>query len=66
MVIYGGYLIIISSGLRSSGLFFLINVIYKQINKCLIFVNKNIINFIPTISFFWFIICSSNIGSPVH
>ena len=48
--------------------FFLINVIYKQINKRLIFVNKGIINFIPTIStisLFWFIICSSNIGSPV-
>jgi hypothetical protein len=32
--------------------FFLINVIYKQINKRLIFVNKGIINFIPTISSF--------------
>ena len=45
--------------------FFLINVIYKQINKRLIFVNKGIINFIPTISSFWFIICSYNIASSV-
>ena len=45
--------------------FFLINVIYKQINKRLIFVNKGIINFLPTIFLFWFIICSSNTGLPV-
>lgn len=63
--IIGGYLIIISHGLRSSGLFFLVNVIYRQTNRRLIFVNKGIINFIPRISLLWFILCSSNIGSPV-
>lgn len=61
----GGYLIIISHGLSSSGLFFLVNVIYRQTNRRLIFINKGIINFIPSISLLWFILCSSNIGSPV-
>ena len=40
----GGYLIIISHGLSSSGLFFLVNVIYRQTNRRLIFINKGIIN----------------------
>ena len=61
----GGYLIMISHGLSSSGLFFLVNVIYRQTNRRLIFINKGIINFIPSISLLWFILCSSNIGSPV-
>ena len=61
----GGYLIMISHGLSSSGLFFLVNVIYRQTNRRLIFINKGIINFIPSISLLWFMLCSSNIGSPV-
>nr|BBC20550.1 NADH dehydrogenase subunit 4 [Apis cerana] len=63
--IMGGYLMMISHGLSSSGLFFLVNVIYSQTNSRLMFVNKGMINFMPSMSLLWFMLCSSNMGSPV-
>jgi NADH-ubiquinone oxidoreductase chain 4 len=48
--ILGGLIIIISHGLVSSGLFYLVNVIYIQTNRRVIFINKGIINFIPSIT----------------
>ena len=61
----GGLLIIISHGLVSSGLFYLVNEIYKQTNRRIIFVNKELINLIPSISIIWFIICVYNSGAPI-
>nr|AIS39001.1 NADH dehydrogenase subunit 4 [Apis mellifera intermissa] len=61
----GGYLMMISHGLSSSGLFFLVNVIYSQTNSRLMFINKGMINFMPSMSLLWFMLCSSNMGSPV-
>ena len=61
----GGLLIIISHGLVSSGLFYLVNEIYKQTNRRIIFVNKGLINLIPSISIIWFIICVYNSGAPI-
>nr|BBA21010.1 NADH dehydrogenase subunit 4 [Apis cerana] len=63
--IMGGYLMMISHGLSSSGLFFLVNVIYSQTNSRLMFVNKGMINFMPSMSLLWFMLCSSNMGSPI-
>nr|BBC20686.1 NADH dehydrogenase subunit 4 [Apis cerana] len=63
--IMGGYLMMISHGLSSSGLFFLVNVIYSQTSSRLMFVNKGMINFMPSMSLLWFMLCSSNMGSPV-
>jgi NADH:ubiquinone oxidoreductase subunit 4 (subunit M) len=48
--ILGGLLIMLSHGLVSSGLFYLVNIIYSQSNSRLIFFNKGIINLIPSIS----------------
>ena len=47
--IYGSYYIIISLGFTSSGLFYFINLIYSKTNSRLIFINKGIINFIPSV-----------------
>jgi NADH-ubiquinone oxidoreductase chain 4 len=63
--ILGGLIIIISHGLVSSGLFYLVNVIYIQTNRRVIFINKGIINFIPSITIIWFIICVYNSGAPI-
>nr|BBB15931.1 NADH dehydrogenase subunit 4 [Apis cerana] len=63
--IMGGYLMMISHGFSFSGLFFLVNVIYSQTNSRLMFVNKGMINFMPSMSLLWFMLCSSNMGSPV-
>ena len=62
--IYGSYYIIISLGFTSSGLFYFINLIYSKTNSRLIFINKGIINFIPSVILIWFIICFCNSGSP--
>nr|YP_009484713.1 NADH dehydrogenase subunit 4 [Apis dorsata]ARR27619.1 NADH dehydrogenase subunit 4 [Apis dorsata] len=61
----GGYIMMISHGLSSSSLFFLVNMIYKQTNSRLMFINKGMINFMPSASLMWFMMCSSNMGSPV-
>lgn len=56
-------MIIISHGLRSSELFFLVNLIYRQTNR-LIFINKGMINFI----YLQYLYCDLyyvNIESPV-
>ena len=61
--IFGRYHIIISHGFISSGLFYLVNLIYVQTNRRLIFINKGII-FIPSLIIIWFILCLCNVGSP--
>ena len=61
----GSYILIISHGLCSSGLFYLVNVFYSETNRRLILVNKGLLICIPTVSMFWFFICSSNMASPI-
>ena len=56
--IFGRYYIIISHGFISSGLFYLVNLIYVQTNRRLIFINKGIIIFIPSLIILWFILSS--------
>ena len=62
--IHGRYYIIISHGFISSKLFYFINLIYRKTNSRLIFINKGIINFLPSVILIWFIICFCNSGSP--
>lgn len=59
------YLIIISHGLCSSGIFFIVNLYYYRTNRRLLFLNKGIINIIPIFSIWWFILCSSNFSFPL-
>lgn len=58
------YFIIIAHGLCSSGLFCLANICYERIFSRRLLINKGIINFIPSISLWWFLLCSSNISAP--
>ena len=46
---FGRYYIIISRGFISSGLFYLVNLIYIQTNRRLIFINKGMIIFMPSL-----------------
>ena len=43
------FLVIISHGLCSSGLFYIINIFYKRSSRRLILLNKGLRNFIPSI-----------------
>ena len=60
----GSYVLIIGHGLCSSGLFCLSNIVYERINSRRIFINKGLINFIPSIRLWWFLLCSRNMAAP--
>lgn len=63
--IRGRFLIIIAHGLCSSGLFRLANISYERLNTRRILINKGLINFIPSIALWWFLLCRSNISAPL-
>lgn len=62
--ILGSFLIIISHGLCSSGLFCLANFCYERYSSRRFFINKGLINLIPRISILWFTFCCFNIRCP--
>nr|ALO64411.1 NADH dehydrogenase subunit 4 [Bombus hortorum]DBA43931.1 TPA_asm: ND4 [Bombus hortorum] len=61
----GSLLMMISHGLVSSGLFYLVNMIYMQTNSRSIFINKGMINLMPSMSMMWFFLCVFNSGAPI-
>jgi NADH-ubiquinone oxidoreductase chain 4 len=58
------YIIIISHGLCSSALFFMVNMYYERTHRRLIFINKGILNILPSLSIWWFFICVANFSFP--
>ena len=60
----GSYILIIGHGLCSSGIFCLANINYERLRRRRIFINKGLINFIPSIRLWWFLLISSNIAAP--
>lgn len=60
----GSYILIIGHGLCSSGIFCLANINYERLHRRRLFINKGIINFIPSIRLWWFLLMSSNIAAP--
>lgn len=62
--ISGSYTLIIAHGLCSSGLFCLANISYERIGRRSLLINKGLLNFMPRLSLWWFLLCSSNIAAP--
>nr|YP_010148416.1 NADH dehydrogenase subunit 4 [Analcellicampa danfengensis]QQV69255.1 NADH dehydrogenase subunit 4 [Analcellicampa danfengensis] len=62
--ICGSFLLMISHGLCSSGLFCLVNIIYERMGSRSIMINKGLINYMPSMSLWWFLLCSSNMAAP--
>jgi len=62
--IIGRVIIIIAHGLCSSGLFSLLNISYERTNRRRIFLNKGLINLIPRLRLFWFLLLRRNISAP--
>nr|AWV83414.1 NADH dehydrogenase subunit 4 [Vagitanus terminalis] len=60
----GSYYMIIGHGLCSSGLFCLINILYKRTKSRSMFMNKGMLAFMPSMSLLWFLMCSSNMSCP--
>lgn len=62
--ICGAYTLIIAHGLCSSGLFCLANISYERIGRRRLLINKGLLNFIPRIALWWFLLSSANIAAP--
>lgn len=60
----GAILLIISHGLSSSSLFYIVNLIYLRTGTRLIILNKSLINLLPKIIIIWFFSCIRNLGAP--
>ncbi len=58
------YSLIIAHGLCSSGLFYLVNSLYERVRSRRLIIGKGIILFLPIITLWWFLLCSSNIAAP--
>nr|ALO76156.1 NADH deshydrogenase subunit 4 [Anobiinae sp. GENSP01] len=59
----GSLAMLIAHGLCSSGLFCLVNLNYERIHSRSFFINKGMINILPSLSLFWFF-CSCNMAAP--
>ena len=54
------YVIIISHGLCSSGIFYIVNLYYLRSGRRLLFLNKGIVGNLPSIVIWWFLFCIVN------
>nr|AML25622.1 NADH dehydrogenase subunit 4 [Staphylinidae sp. BMNH 1274669] len=61
---YGSLIMMLAHGLCSSGLFCLANICYERLNTRSLYLNKGLINIMPSMSLWWFLLCSSNMAAP--
>nr|YP_010253739.1 NADH dehydrogenase subunit 4 [Cochylidia moguntiana]QTZ18151.1 NADH dehydrogenase subunit 4 [Cochylidia moguntiana] len=60
----GSYVLMISHGLCSSGMFCLANINYERLHSRSLLINKGMMNFMPSMSLWWFLLMSSNMAAP--
>nr|YP_009737820.1 NADH dehydrogenase subunit 4 [Mellicta ambigua]QHW07594.1 NADH dehydrogenase subunit 4 [Mellicta ambigua] len=60
----GAYILMIGHGLCSSGMFCLSNINYERLNSRSLYMNKGMMNFMPSMSMWWFLFMSSNMAAP--
>jgi NADH-ubiquinone oxidoreductase chain 4 len=60
----GSYSLIIAHGLCSSGLFCLANITYERVGSRSLFLNKGLMNLMPRMALWWFLLCSANMAAP--
>nr|YP_009710883.1 NADH dehydrogenase subunit 4 [Olidiana ritcheriina]QFZ99641.1 NADH dehydrogenase subunit 4 [Olidiana ritcheriina] len=60
----GSYILMIGHGICSSGLFCLANIFYSRINSRSFFMIKGMILYMPSVTMFWFLLCSFNMSCP--
>nr|ART65592.1 NADH dehydrogenase subunit 4 [Lamprigera yunnana] len=61
---YGSLYMMIAHGLCSSGLFCLANLNYERLFSRSLYLSKGMINLMPSLSLWWFLLCSSNMSAP--
>nr|YP_010737149.1 NADH dehydrogenase subunit 4 [Micromelalopha sieversi]WEP25238.1 NADH dehydrogenase subunit 4 [Micromelalopha sieversi] len=60
----GSYILMIGHGLCSSGMFCLANILYERLHSRSLYINKGMMNFMPSMSLWWFLMMSSNMAAP--
>nr|UZZ44138.1 NADH dehydrogenase subunit 4 [Marilia sp. XG-2021] len=62
--VMGSYLVLIGHGFCSSALFCLVNFNYERFHSRTFYFNKGMLNFLPSMSFWWFLFISANMAAP--
>nr|AML25683.1 NADH dehydrogenase subunit 4 [Histeridae sp. BMNH 1274743] len=60
----GALIMMVAHGLCSSGLFCLANLSYERLFSRSLYLNKGLINVMPSFALWWFLLCSSNMAAP--
>nr|YP_010692991.1 NADH dehydrogenase subunit 4 [Carpomya incompleta]WCB98107.1 NADH dehydrogenase subunit 4 [Carpomya incompleta] len=60
----GSYTLMIAHGLCSSGLFCLANITYERLGSRSLLINKGLLNFMPSMTLWWFLLSSCNMAAP--
>nr|YP_002274310.1 NADH dehydrogenase subunit 4 [Parafronurus youi]ABY53357.1 NADH dehydrogenase subunit 4 [Parafronurus youi] len=60
----GAFTLMIAHGLCSSGLFCLTNISYERLGSRSLVVNKGLLNFMPSMALWWFLLSSANMAAP--
>nr|UDF83751.1 NADH dehydrogenase subunit 4 [Trichopsidea sp.] len=60
----GSYSLMIAHGLCSSGLFCLANISYERLGSRSMLINSGMLNFMPSMTFWWFLLSSANMAAP--
>nr|WHE42555.1 NADH dehydrogenase subunit 4 [Habroloma sp.] len=60
----GSLIMMIAHGLSSSGLFCLANIVYERIHSRSLFIVKGLMNLLPSLSLWWFLLSACNMASP--
>nr|YP_006576091.1 NADH dehydrogenase subunit 4 [Kulikovia alborostrata]AEM23548.1 NADH dehydrogenase subunit 4 [Kulikovia alborostrata] len=60
----GGLLMLLAHGLCSPAMFALANMVYESVGSRSMVLVKGAITFFPLMTFFWFLVCSSNMAAP--
>nr|YP_009654701.1 NADH dehydrogenase subunit 4 [Anaxandra taurina]QCI09243.1 NADH dehydrogenase subunit 4 [Anaxandra taurina] len=60
----GSLIMMLGHGFCSSALFCLANMLYERSHSRSLIINKGYITFMPSLSMFWFLLCSNNMSSP--
>nr|ALO76954.1 NADH deshydrogenase subunit 4 [Fleutiauxia armata] len=62
--LWGALVMMLAHGLCSSGLFCLANIMYERIYSRSLYLNKGLLNVLPNLSLWWFLLVSSNMAAP--
>nr|YP_010471485.1 NADH dehydrogenase subunit 4 [Thienemanniella nipponica]UVG40824.1 NADH dehydrogenase subunit 4 [Thienemanniella nipponica] len=60
----GSFTLMLAHGLCSSGLFCLANMSYERMGSRSLMINKGMLNFLPSLSLWWFLLCAGNMAAP--